>query len=387
MARRERIEAFDGRDSMAKCAVIGATGYAGAELARLLLGHPDVDELVVSSASAGGEAISSIYPNLRGAFDADGAFGKIGKKGSSAPSAGSGILVDKAEAIARAEVVFAALPSGHADEIAAACAAKGSLLIDLSADFRFGSDEATYSKWYGKAYAHPELHAASVYGLPELNRAKIAALGASKGGAKIIGNPGCYPTASALGLFPALRLGLADPSGIIIDAKSGVTGAGKEPTKSSHYSEVADSITPYKIGEHRHTPEIEATLSAMAGAPISSVFTPHLAPMGRGIVATIYFRLAKPMELGALRDAYLSFYAAEPFVRVLPAGLAATNRNVRFSNYCDLSVHLAHDGKTAVIVSAIDNMVKGAAGQAVQNMNVALGLDERAGISMLPPAF
>jgi N-acetyl-gamma-glutamyl-phosphate reductase len=357
-------------DIMTSCAVIGATGYAGAELTRLLLGHPDVNELVLGSASAGGEAISAIYPNLTDAF-----------------GAGSGMLVDKSEAIAAADVVFAALPSGHADEIAAACAAKGSLFIDLSADFRFGADEATYAKWYGKAYAHPELHAASVYGLPELNRAKIRAIGARTSGAKIIGSPGCYPTASALGLFPALRLGLAETELIVIDAKSGVTGAGKELTRTSHYSEAADSISPYKVGEHRHIPEIEATLSAMAGKGIGAVFTPHLAPMGRGIVATMYFRLAKPMTADALRDAYSSFYAGEPFVRVLPAGLAATNRNVRLSNYCDVSVHLAHDGKTAVIASAIDNMVKGAAGQAIQNMNVALGLDERAGISMLPPAF
>jgi N-acetyl-gamma-glutamyl-phosphate reductase len=355
--------------------VIGATGYAGAELARLLLGHPAVDELILSSASSGGEAMSSIYPNLAGGFDK-----------------GEGILVDRSEAIARADVVFAALPSGHADEIAAACAAKGSLFIDLSADFRFGSDEAIYAKWYGKAYAHPALHAASVYGLPELNRARIAALGAGERGAtagraRIVGNPGCYPTASTLGLFPALRLGFAETVGIVIDAKSGVTGAGKELTKSTHYTEAADSLTPYKIGGHRHIPEIETVLSAMAGAPIGAVFTPHLAPMGRGIVATIYFRLVRSATADELREAYAAFYAAEPFVRVLPAGIVATNRNVRLSNYCDVSVHLAHDGRTAVIVSAIDNMVKGAAGQAIQNMNVALGLDEKAGISMFPPAF
>ncbi|MGA2545788.1 MAG: N-acetyl-gamma-glutamyl-phosphate reductase [Rectinemataceae bacterium] len=352
---------------MSICAVIGATGYAGAELARLLLSHPEVESLVLSSASAGGEAMSSIYPNLAGAF-------------AKGPGGSGAILVDKTEAIARADVVFAALPSGHAEEIAVACAAKGSLFIDLSADFRFGADEATYFAWYGKKFAHPELHAASVYGLPELNRAKIAE-------ARIIGNPGCYPTASTLGLFPALRLKLAEREGVIIDAKSGVTGAGKEPVKSSHYSECADSISPYKIGEHRHIPEIDAVLAEMSGASVESVFTPHLAPMGRGIVATIYFRLAKSMDADALRDAYASFYAAEPFVRVLPAGLVATNRNVRFSNYCDISVHLARGGKTAIVVSAIDNMVKGAAGQAVQNMNVALGLDEKAGISMFPPAF
>ncbi len=173
---------------MIKCAVIGATGYAGAELARLLLGHPSVGELVLSSASAGGEAMSSIYPNLLGASN--------------------GVLVDKDEAIKRADVVFAALPAGHAEDIAAACAAKGALFIDMSADFRFGADEATYAKWYGKSFARPELHAGSVYGLPELNRAKIAALGPASGGtveaggAKVIGNPGCYPTASTLGPIP-----------------------------------------------------------------------------------------------------------------------------------------------------------------------------------------
>lgn len=358
---------------MIKCAVIGATGYAGAELARLLLGHPSVGELVLSSASAGGEAMSSIYPNLLGASN--------------------GVLVDKDEAIKRADVVFAALPAGHAEDIAAACAAKGALFIDMSADFRFGADEATYAKWYGKGFARPELHAGSVYGLPELNRAKIAALGPASGGtvkaggAKVIGNPGCYPTASTLGLFPALRLGLAAREGIIIDAKSGVTGAGKEPTKTTHYSEAADTITPYKIGAHRHGPEIAAVLEAMAGSPVGSLFVPHLAPMGRGIVATIYFRLARSMSETALREAYAEFYAGEPFVRVLPAGFVATNRNVRLSNYCDVSVHLPADGGTAVAVAAIDNMVKGSAGEAIQCMNIALGLDEKAGISMLPPAF
>jgi N-acetyl-gamma-glutamyl-phosphate reductase len=330
------------------------------------LGHPDVKELVLSSASAGGEAMSSIYPNLLGASRAK--------------------LVDKTEAIARADVVFAALPAGHAEDIAAECAAKGALFVDMSADFRFGPDEATYTKWYGKSFARPELHAASVYGLPELNRAKIAALGKTAG-PKIIGNPGCYPTASTLGLFPALRLGLAMRDGIVIDAKSGVTGAGKEPTRTTHYPECADSISPYKIGEHRHGPEIGAVLGAMAGAPVACLFAPHLAPMGRGIVATIYFRLAKPMGEVALREAYAEFYAAEPFVRVLPQGFYATNRNVRLSNFCDVSVHVPGGGGMAVVVSAIDNMVKGSAGEAIQSMNIALGLDEKAGISMLPPAF
>lgn len=356
---------------MIRCAVAGATGYAGAELVRLLLGHPEVEQIFVSSSSATGEELGAVYPNLRGAF---------GGKGSSP------VFLETEEAIASADVVFAALPAGHADALAQSCSAKGSLFIDFSADFRFGDDEATYSKWYGKSYAHPELHAASVYGLPELNRRKIAEVGASKG-PRIIGNPGCYPTASTLGLFPALREKLAEPRGIIIDAKSGVTGAGKEPTKSTHYPECSDSIAPYKIGEHRHIPEISRVLGQMAGEAVGMVFTPHLVAMNRGIVATIYFRLAKKLGLEQLRLAYEEFYADERFVRVLPPGLIATNRNVRFSNYCDISVHLAQDGETAVIVSTIDNMVKGSAGQAIQSMNVALGYEESLALTAMPPAF
>ncbi|HET7839774.1 MAG TPA: N-acetyl-gamma-glutamyl-phosphate reductase [Rectinemataceae bacterium] len=346
---------------MVRCGVVGATGYAGAELARLLVSHPEVAGLSLGSSSSVGEEMERIYPNLGGAFPQT-------------------RLVDRASVVEESDVVFSSLPHGHAEEIAALCAAAGKLFIDLSADFRFGEDETAYSAWYGRNYSHPSLHAASVYGLPELNRERIAK-------ARIIGNPGCYPTASTLGLFPALRLGFAAHDGIVIDAKSGVTGAGREPTRSTHYAEVADSLVPYKIGSHRHTPEIAAVLSAMASSPVSAIFTPHLAPMGRGIVATIYFRLAQQVEVERLRQAYADFYAREPFVRVLPEGTVATNRNVRLSNYCDISVHLGSDGRTAIVVSAIDNMVKGAAGQAIQNMNIAMGFDEKAGIAMMPPAF
>jgi len=353
------------------CGIIGATGYAGAELTRILLSHPDVKELRLSSSSQAGEKMKKLYPNLAGR------------------ALGETELVDQERAIEGSDVVFAALPHGLAEGIAAACFEAGKLFIDISADFRFGTDEATFAAWYGKRYARPELHALSVYGLPELNRSAIAK-------ARIIGNPGCYPTCAELGLFPALRLGIAEREGIVIDAKSGVTGAGREPTKSTHYPEIADSIVPYKIGQHRHTPEIAAALAVMAGAPVGMVFTPQLAPMGRGIVSTIYFKVAagtlggtsgREARSAALREAYAEFYKDEPFVRVLPEGSVATNKDVRLSNYCDVSLHMAHDGRTAVVVSAIDNMVKGAAGQAVQNMNIALGLDERAGISMLPPAF
>ena len=353
---------------MFTAAIIGATGYAGAELARLLLGHPALGSLTLASSSAEGESMESVYPNF------------LGSSKASSMERDDLRFVDPASAVASVDVVFSSLPHGLAEGYAATVRARGALFIDLSADFRFGDDEATFALAYGKGWKHPALHGESVYGLCELNRAAIAK-------ARIIGNPGCYPTSAALGLWPALALGLASGEGIIVDAKSGVTGAGKEPTRSTHYPECADSLTPYKIGEHRHGPEIERTLSAIAGRPIEAIFTPHLAPMGRGIVSTIYAPLAKSLDAKSLRALYADFYAKEIFVRVLPEGSVATNRNVRLSNYCDISLHLARGGKTAIIVSAIDNMVKGAAGQAIQNMNIALGLDERSGISMLPPAF
>lgn len=350
---------------MIRCAVLGATGYAGAELVRLLAGHPEAEVAALGSTSKAGVALEGLYPNL----------GCPGTAGPGLPS-----LVEPEAAIDCAEVVFAALPSGHAEPHATHARERGALFIDLSADFRFGADEATYEAWYGKKYGSAPLHAEAVYGLPELNRKRIV-------GATLVGNPGCYPTASTLGLFPALRLGLGKREGIIINAVSGVTGAGREPTQTTHYPEAADSLAPYKIGVHRHIPEISAVLALMAEGPVDAIFTPHLGAMGRGIVATIYLPLARSVSARELREAYAEFYAEEPFVRVLPEGSVATNRNVRMSNYCDVSLHLARGGKTAIIVSAIDNMVKGAAGQAIQNMNIALGLDETAGISMVPSAF
>lgn len=357
-----------------KIGILGASGYAGAELVRILLSHPGRFELGLSSVSFEGKTLDEVYP----------AFRAMAARRDRAELS----LVPAEEAMAGAGVVFSCLPHGYAEKAAAAClaaapaagAGSGALFIDFSADFRFGGDEETYTAWYGKTYAHPELHAASVYGLPEYWRSAIRT-------AKIIGNPGCYPTSAQLGLLPALEAGFADPESIIIDAASGVTGAGREPSATTHYPECADSIAPYKIGAHRHQPEIDRYLSIMAGVPVSSVFTPHLAPMNRGIVSTIYFKLARSATLDELRALYLERYADEPFVRVLLSGATATNRGVKFSNYCDISVHLSSNGKTGIVVSAIDNMVKGAAGQAVQNMNIALGLPENAGLEAIPPAF
>jgi len=353
-----------------KAGIIGATGYAGAELARLLAGHPEIDEMVLSSVSFEGERFEDIYPH---------ALGRI-----SAP------LVKAEEVVAAADVVFAALPHGVGEAYAGACAAKGVPFIDLSADFRFGEDEAAYRAWYGKPYQRPELHQNAVYGLPELNRGRVRELRGAAGGA-IIGNPGCYPTGASLGVFPALAKGLAAAATIIVDAASGISGGGREPSRSFHYPECADSISPYKIGAHRHIPEIERNFAAMAArenrpAP-AVIFTPHLVPMNRGILSTIYIPLAAEWQTGSvekLRSLYADFYDNEPFVRVLPQGVTAAANRVRQSNYCDISVHLDHRKTTLIIVTAIDNMVKGAAGQAVQNMNILFDFNERDGLEMIP---
>jgi N-acetyl-gamma-glutamyl-phosphate reductase len=356
-----------------KAGVIGATGYAGAELVRILANHPKIDEMILSSVSFEGEQFADVYPNMLGRVCAP--------------------LVTAETVIDSADVVFAALPHGVGEPYAQACTETKIPYIDLSADFRFGDDEATFSAWYGKPYQYPQLHADAVYGLPELNRKRIQERAAA--GKIIIGNPGCYPTGASLGIFPALAKGLtADTAAIIIDSASGISGGGREPSRSFHYPECADSIAPYKIGAHRHTPEIERNCSAMADcahkSPPPIIFTPHLAPMNRGILSTIYIPLAEswrkedPAPIHAL---YADFYRDEPFVRVLPLGAIAAVNRVRQSNYCDISVHLDHQKTTLIVVSAIDNMVKGAAGQAVQNMNIIFKFDECAGLGMIPAIF
>jgi N-acetyl-gamma-glutamyl-phosphate reductase len=389
--------------------IIGATGYAGAELVRLLSGHPQVDGLALASVSYEGGRIEEVYPNFLGNLSAS--------------------LKKPEEVIAASDLVFAALPAGVGEPYAKACQERGISFIDLSADFRFDDDEETFRAWYGKPYGYPQLRRRSVYGLPELNRAKIKALAAS--GPVIVGNPGCYPTGASLGAFPALAAGLAWPGRIIVDAASGVTGGGREPSRSFHYPECADSLAPYKVGAHRHTPEISRNFRAMAAlagggadrppgdagtaadsagpdpaAVPARIVTPHLAPMTRGILSTIYIPLHEARRpripaAGAprppaaeieektreLRDRYADFYREEPFVRVLPPGTAAATGRVRLSNFCDISVHLDQEGSTLIVITAIDNMVKGAAGQAVENMNILLGFDETAGLSAIPASF
>jgi len=365
--------------------IIGAAGYAGAELVRLLSGHARVKGLSLGTVSLEGERIENVYPNF---------LGKV-----------SSPLVKPDEVVAASDVVFAALPHGVGEPYARACLEKGVSFIDLSADFRFDEDEDTFKAWYGKNYVIPELRKNSVYGLPELNREQIKSKAAV--GPVIIGNPGCYPTGASLGIYPALANRLNADGNIIVDSASGVTGGGREPQKSFHFPECSDSVAPYKIGAHRHQPEISRNICRMAALAGSAapgiIFTPHLAPMNRGILSTIYIPLKKEWQApqgsirppskeieaktAQIRELYAGFYKNEPFVRVLPAGVIAATGRVRQSNFCDISVHMDMGGTTLIIASAIDNMVKGAAGQAVQNMNIVMGFGETEGLNAVPALF
>ena len=241
-------------------------------------------------------------------------------------------------------------------------------------------DEAAYKEWYGGTYTDKELHEKAVYGLPEFFREKIR-------GKKVIANPGCYTTAVPLALVPALENGLIESEGLIADCKSGVTGAGRKPTQSNHYPELNESFTAYKVAAHRHTPEIEQTLSKMTGCAAKITFVPHLLPINRGILATCYAKLKPGVTEDQLWDVYHARYDGEYFVRLLEKGQVANVKNVRYSNFCDVSLFMDSRTGTFIAISAIDNMVKGAAGQAIQNMNLSFGLEETTGLTMVPPAF
>ena len=342
-----------------KAGVVGATGYAGAELCRILTGHPGAELTAVSSVSFEGKKLSNIYPSYYQVCE---------------PVCGK-----QEEVVEQCDVIFAALPHGLSQELAAECDAKGKAFIDLGADFRLES-EAEYQEWYGNSFLDPALHEKAVYGLPELFREQIR-------GKKLIANPGCYTTAVPLALYPALEAGLIEKDGIVADCKSGVTGAGRKMTQNTHYPELNEAFTAYKVAAHRHTPEMEQTLSKAAGVPVKLTFVPHLLPVNRGILATCYARLKPGVTMESLSRVYHERYDGEYFVRLLPEGRVADIKNVWYSNFCDVSLHLDSRTGTLVASSAIDNMVKGAAGQAVQNMNLAFGLDETAGLRLFPPAF
>lgn len=343
-----------------KAGVVGATGYAGAELVRLLTGHPQAELAAISSVSFTGQALSDIYPAYYHICDL--------------------VCGTQEEVVEKSDVVFAALPHGLSQELAKTCYDAGKVFIDLGADFRL-ENEDDYKEWYGGTYLYKELHEQAVYALPELFREQIR-------GKKIIANPGCYTTAVPLALAPALRKGYIAAEGIIADCKSGVTGAGRKLTQNTHYPELNEGFSAYKVAAHRHTPEMEQSLSHVAGGtPVKLTFVPHLLPVNRGILATCYAKLQKEASLQEVRQAYEEQYGDEPFIRLLPEGRVADIKNVRYSNYCDISLHMDPRTNTFIAISAIDNMVKGAAGQAIQNMNLAFGLDETCGLMLTPPAF
>ena len=349
--------------------IIGATGYVGIELFRILLRHPQVDKINVSSVSFEGKDIEDVYANLF----------------TLSPAKTDGRLANAEQTVAASDVVFTALPHGAAEEHAAACIKGGKQLIDLSADFRFGDDQATFTRYYKTQWKHPRIHDSAVYGLPEMYRARIAK-------ADVVGNPGCYVTSATLGLLPALKHGcvsLQEP--VIVDGKSGVTGAGRKADMMYQFTECGEAMSPYGIGTHRHEPEIERNFSLAAEKPCAVIFTPHLIPISRGVFTTVYARLnrdfANEDAAQKIRALYESFYRDEPFVRVLKEGKMPSTRNVRFSNYCDINVSVVKNNTTLIVTSCLDNMIKGAAGQAVQNMNIMRGFAETAGLDAVPPAF
>lgn len=343
---------------MIKAGIIGATGYAGAELVRLCLQREDVEIVWYGSRSYTGEDFSSIYRNVSHVSD--------------------GVCKDDdlAALADQADVIFTATPQGFcASHITEEILSKAKV-IDLSADFRI-KDPGIYEQWYQLKHASPQFIEEAVYGLPEINREKIKT-------ARLIANPGCYPTCSFLTLYPLVKEGLIDPNTIIIDAKSGTSGAGRGAKVPSLYCEVNESMKPYGVASHRHTPEIEEQLSYAAGAPVTISFTPHLVPMNRGILVTAYASLTQKLTEKEIAAVYDTYYGREYFIRVMKPGQVPQTRWVEGSNFADIAFCLDPRTNRIVMMGAIDNMVKGAAGQAMQNMNLMFGLPENTGLKQIP---
>lgn len=339
---------------MVKAAIFGATGYTGVELVRILNSHPGAELSVLTANKSAGAAICEIYPHLLGVVD------NICEK-------------SLAQAAAGCDIVFTALPHGASKAFVPGLIEAGHRVIDFSGDYRY-DDPLVYEKWYGNKHTSPELLDISVYGLPELWREKIA-------GARLVGNPGCYTTCAILALAPLVKSGLVKKDTIIVDAISGVSGAGRGLGIDFHFCECTENLKAYKLATHRHTSEIEQELSHMAGEDVVITFSPHLAPLKRGIMATSYAALKSPMKAGELNALYKDFYRDEFFVRVYDEGKLPETNHVAGSNFVDIGTAVDERTGRAIIVSCIDNLGKGAAGQAVQNMNIMLGLDEREGLA------
>ncbi|MEQ9619266.1 MAG: N-acetyl-gamma-glutamyl-phosphate reductase [Deltaproteobacteria bacterium] len=341
-----------------KAAILGASGYTGSELIRLLLTHPEVEIAHLTAEKHAGRNISEVFPHLRGFLNTE-----------LKPLDPGSVPEDM-------DMVFLALPHGTSAAVVKELFKRDIKIIDLGADFRLSRD--MYRKWYGE-HPCPELISEAVYGIPELNRKRIK-------NAKLVANPGCYPTSAILGLAPLVKNDLIEPGHVIVDSKSGVSGAGRSPSLDYHFSEVNEGVKAYMVGEHRHMPEIEEVLSNYSGSKVEVSFTPHLIPMDRGILSTIYVRLREEKSVRELIDLYEEYYKDERFVRISPEKVYPSTSQVRGSNYCDIGMTANPANKTAVIVSVIDNLVKGASGAAVQNMNLMMGFDEPAGIDT-PPVF
>lgn len=339
---------------MIRVGIVGGTGYTGVELLRLLAVHPEVELKAITSRGEAGLPVAEMFPSLRGRVDL--------------------AFVDPASAdLAACDVVFFATPNGIAMQQAPALLEAGVRVIDLAADFRI-KDVALWEQWYGMKHVSPEWVAQAVYGLPERNREAIRS-------ARLIANPGCYPTAVQLGLLPLIEAGCIEPEGVIADCKSGVSGAGRKAEAHILFAEASDNFKAYAVAGHRHWPEITQQLTQAAGVPVGLTFVPHLTPLIRGIHATLYARIRQEVDFQGLFERR---YAGEPFVDVLPPKSHPETRSVRASNHCRLAIHRPQGGKTLVILSVIDNLVKGAAGQAVQNMNLMFGVDECAGLGSIP---
>lgn len=340
---------------MIRAGVLGATGYAGIEAVRLLLGHPEVELTEVVSHSMSGQRLDAVYPHLAHVTDL--------------------VLSDlDPERIAKnCDVVFTALPHGASKTVIPALYEKGLRVIDLSGDFRY-RDVEVYEKWYGEAHTSPELLAQAVYGLPELHRDEIKKT-------RLVGNPGCYTTCSILGLAPLLKAHLVSPKNIIVDAKSGVSGAGRGLAQGYHFCECTENMKAYKLATHRHTSEIEQEYSLLFGEDIMISFSPHLVPMKRGIYSTIYANLEGKHSAEELLSYYHQMYDNEPFIRLMAPGKLPESARVAGSNFVDIGLVVDERLGRVVIASTIDNLIKGAAGQAVQNMNLLFGLDETTGLT------
>lgn len=342
---------------MKRVGLVGVTGYTGMELARILLGHPGMRLTQVTSRKEAGKRLAENYPFLQGT--------ELSDLMITAP--------DTSFLAANCDLVFLAVPHCTAMEMAAELRAKGARVVDLSADFRLRSKDV-YESWYKVEHTRPDLLPEAVYGLPELYADRIA-------GASLVANPGCYPTSAILALYPALKAGLISPEDLVVDSKSGTTGAGRKAGVGTLFCEVSDTFRAYNLTKHRHTPEIEQELGLAVGREIRLSFNTHLVPMNRGILTTSYAKLAAGVDLDRVRDTYTGFYAGKPWVRILPAGVLPETRWVRGTNFCDIG--LVTDDRTGrlITVSAIDNLCRGASGQAVANANLMLGLDLSTGLS------